>query len=199
MSAAPRVSLADDREPWAQQSGETKRAFGQFQAYLNLGRGGARTLTKAAENLTLSYGHVRNLASQYLWEPRARAYDEYQHRLAEAEWMSERRQALADDAKILRAATGRIASELGRLGPLTPDQFLRLLDITLRHRRVLYGDPTTIISVADGPQSGSDMASVVAETFAKLSPQNRRAQLIDMAERLRRRQEATGGEDEAVR
>ncbi|MET7816247.1 hypothetical protein ABZT26_36100 [Streptomyces sp. NPDC005395] len=199
MSAAPKVQLAEDREPWAQQQGESKRAFAQFRAYLGLGRGNARTLTKAAENLTLSYGHVRNLASQYLWDPRARAYDEYHQRVAEAEWLEERRQALADDARILRAATGKIAAELGRLSSLTPDQFLRLLDITLRHRRVLYGDPTTIISLADGAQSGSDMASVVAETFAKLSPENRRAQLIDLGEKLRRRQEATAEEDEGVR
>ncbi|WP_323451988.1 hypothetical protein [Streptomyces yaizuensis] len=187
--------MADDREPWAQQPGETEKAYGKFLKFLELGLHGGRSLTKAAEMLTLSYGQVRNLASRYLWESRASAYDAQGFREAEAEWRAERRQALADDAKILRAATGKLAAELQRLGPLSPDQFLRLLDITMRHRRVLYGDPTEIISLAGESQPGQDVGSVVAQTFAKLSPENRRAQLIDLAERLRRRQEAASGGD----
>ncbi|MEU6932855.1 hypothetical protein AB0A05_27275 [Streptomyces sp. NPDC046374] len=194
-----RLALADDREPWARQPGESKKQYGHFLAYMRMGRGGARNLTKAAENLTLSYGHVRNLASSNLWDARADAYWALKQREAEALWIEERRQALVDDAKILRAATGKIATELQRLPQLTPEQFMRLLDLTLRHRRVLYGDPTQIISVeAGGGEAGMDMASVLAETFAKMSPENRQAQLIDMGERLKRRREAAAGSgDEA--
>ncbi|MEU0770679.1 hypothetical protein, partial [Streptomyces albogriseolus] len=198
VNAGPkRLTLVDDREPWAQQPGETKKQYAHFLVYMRLGRGGARNLTKAAEELTLSYGHVRNLASQNLWDVRADAYWEQKAAEAEADWLAERKQALADDAKILRAATGKIAAELHQLGRLSEGGFLRLLDITLRQRRVLYGDPTEIISLeTGGKEAGQDVASVVAETFAKLSPENRRAQLIDLGERLRRRQEAAAGGEE---
>src|SRR4051812_21453631 len=129
MSTRPPVTLHPDLDPWERQPTETPHKHGQFATYRDLGR--TRTLTEAAQRLTLAYGHVRNLAAQYRWRERVEAYDRHLDRQYEAMWLEERRKAAETDAKILGAAIGKLAQRLGslRADELSAGDFIRLMDV----------------------------------------------------------------------
>lgn len=79
MSAPPTpLTLDPDRDPWDRQPGESDRWFGWFVQYRELGRG--RNLTKVAKNLTISRGHLKNIAGPHKWTDRAAAWDVEQQR-----------------------------------------------------------------------------------------------------------------------
>lgn len=193
MSSRPPITLAPDLDPWERQPGETPHKHGQFATYRDIGR--TRTLTEAAQRLTLAYGHVRNLAAQYRWRERVEAYDRHLDRQYEAMWLQERRKAAETDAKILGAVIGKLAQRLTTLNAaeLSAADFTRLMDVAFRHRRVLFGDPTETIAVTgDG---SSPLAQQFAE-FAKMPPEQRRARLADLAESVSRRVRAVDGSDD---
>ncbi|MGW1761032.1 hypothetical protein [Streptomyces mirabilis] len=193
MSLKPPIPLAPDIDPWERQPGETPRRHGQFVTYRDLGR--TRTLTQAAQSLTLAYGHVRNLAVEGRWRERVEAYDRHLDRQYEAMWLEERRKAAETDAKILGAAIGKLAQRLGTLNAadLTPGDFIRLMDVAMRHRRVLFGDPTETIALTG--EGSNPLAQQFAE-FAKMPAEQRRARLSDLAESVNRRLRAVDGSDE---
>jgi hypothetical protein len=180
-------------DPWERQPKESARKHGQFVTYRDLGR--ARTLAKAAETLTLAHGHVRNTAAEYRWRERVEAWDRHLDRLYEATWLEERRKAAESDAKILGAAIGKLAQRLGtlRAEDLSPGDFIRLMDVAMRHRRVLFGDPTETIAVTG--QGGNALAVQIAE-FAQLPADQRRVRLADLAAAVNRRLRAVDGVDD---
>lgn len=194
MSARPPITLDPDLDPWERHPNETPHKHGQFVTYRDIGR--TRTLTEAAQRLTLAYGHVRNLAAQYRWRERVEAYDRHLDRQYEAMWLEERRKAAETDAKILGAAIGKLAQRLGtlRADELSAGDFIRLMDVAMRHRRVLFGDPTETIAVTgDG---SNPLAQQFAE-FAQMPPEQRRARLADLAASVNQRIKAVdGGDDE---
>ncbi|MEU1180626.1 hypothetical protein ABZ464_23790 [Streptomyces sp. NPDC005820] len=194
MSTRPPITLAPDLDPWERQPSETPHKHGQFATYRDIGR--TRTLTEAAQRLTLAYGHVRNLAAQYRWRERVEAYDQHLDRQYEAMWLQERRKAAETDAKILGAAIGKLAQRLTTINPaeMSVGDFIRLMDVAMRHRRVLFGDPTETIAVTgDG---SSPLAQQFAE-FAEMPPEQRRARLADLAASVNQRIKAVdGSEDE---
>lgn len=193
MSTNPPITLAPTLDPWERQPRESARKHGQFVTYRDLGR--ARTLAKAAENLTLAYGHVKNVAAEYRWRERVEAYDRHLDRLYEATWLEERRRAAETDAKILGAAIGKLAQRLGtlRADDLSPGDFIRLMDVAMRHRRVLFGDPTETIAVTG--QGGNPLAVQLAE-FAQMPEELRRVRLADLAETVTRRLRAVDGSED---
>ncbi len=146
MSTRPPITLDPHTDPWERQPGETPKKHGQFVTYRDLGR--TRTLTEAAQRLTLAYGHVRNLASEGRGG-RVEAYDRHLDAQYEAMWLQERRKAAETDAKILGAAIGKLAQRLTTINAadMTVGDFIRLMDVAMRHRRVLFGDPTETIAV----------------------------------------------------
>ncbi|MGC5411619.1 hypothetical protein ACPXCX_49355, partial [Streptomyces sp. DT225] len=171
-------------DPWERQPKESARKHGQFVTYRDLGR--ARTLAKAAQSLTLAHGHVRNTAAENRWRERVEAWDRHLDRLYEATWLEERRKAAESDAKILGAAIGKLAQRLGtlRADELSPGDFIRLMDVAMRHRRVLFGDPTETIAVTG--QGGNPLAVQLAE-FAQMPEEQRRVRLADLAASVNRR------------
>jgi hypothetical protein len=189
----PPITLASTLDPWERQPSESARKHGQLMMYRDLGR--ARTLAKAAEKLTLAHGHVRNLAAQYRWRERAEAWDRHLDRLYEATWLEERRKAAEADAKILGAAIGKLAQRLGtlRAEDLSPGDFIRLMDVAMRHRRVLFGDPTETIAVTG---SGGNPLAVQLAEFAQMPEELRRVRLADLAEAVNRRLRAVDGSDD---
>ncbi|MFC8885647.1 hypothetical protein ACFT54_10110 [Streptomyces cinereoruber] len=194
MSINPPITLDPSLDPWERQPGESPRKHGQFTTYRDLGR--ARTLTKAAETLTIAYGHVKNVASEFRWRERAEAYDRHLDRLYEATWLEERRKAAETDAKILGAAIGKLAQRLSTLNPsdLSNGDAIRLMDVAMRHRRVLFGDPTETIAVTG--QGGNPLAVQLAE-FAQMPEEQRRVRLSHLAASVERRLRALdGGDDE---
>lgn len=193
MSLKPPIALAPDIDPWERQPGETARRHGQFITYRDIGR--TRTLTEAAQSLTLAYGHVRNLAVEGRWRERVEAWDRHWDHQYEAMWLEERRKAAETDAKILGAAIGKLAQRLGTLNAadLSPGDFIRLMDVAMRHRRVLFGDPTETIALAgDG---SNPLAQQFAE-FAKMPADQRRARLSDLTESVNRRLKAVDGSND---
>ncbi|MFD4315010.1 hypothetical protein [Streptomyces sp. NPDC058548] len=187
------ITLDPSLDLWERQPKETPRKHGQFTTYRDLGR--ARTLTKAAERLTLAYGHVKNLAAEYRWRERAEGYDRHLDRIYEAEWLEERRKAGENDAKILGAAIGKLAQRLGTLdaNQMSVGDFIRLLDVTMRQRRVLFGDPTETIALTG--QGGSPLSVHLAE-FSQMPPEQRRVRLADLAASVNRRLAAVDGTDD---
>lgn len=193
MTPRPPITLSTDIDPWERQPNETPKKHGQFTAYRDLGR--TRTLTEAAKKLTLAYGHVRNVAGEYRWRDRVDAYDSHMDAQYQAMWLEERRKAAEADAKVLGAAMSKLVQRLQtlRAEELTPGEFTRLLDVALRNRRVLFGDPTeTIALTGDGT---NPLAQQFAE-FAQMPPEMRRARLAELAASVNQRIKAVDGDDD---
>lgn len=193
MTTNPPITLSPSLDPWERQQGESARKHGQFATYRDLGR--ARTLARTAENLTLAYGHVKNVAAEFRWRERVEAYDRHLDQLYEATWLEERRKAAESDAKILGAAIGKLAQRLGtlRAEDLSPGDFIRLMDVAMRHRRVLFGDPTETIAVTG--QGGNPLAVQLAE-FAQMPAEQRRVRIEELATAVQRRTRALYGADD---
>ncbi|MFF0092702.1 hypothetical protein ACFYSF_22450 [Streptomyces canus] len=193
MSNLTPIPLDPDLDPWERQPNETPKKHGQFVTYRDIGR--TRTLAEAAQRLTLAYGHVRNLAVAGRWRERVEAWDRHLDAQYQAMWLEERRKAAETDAKVLGAAMGKLVQRLQtlRADELTPGEFTRLLEVTLRNRRVLFGDPTeTIALTGDG---SNPLAQQFAE-FAQMSPEARHQRLASLAASVNRRLKAVDGTDD---
>ncbi|MFF3665442.1 hypothetical protein [Microtetraspora malaysiensis] len=193
MSKLKLIQLDPNIDPWERQPGETATRHGQFCAYRDQGR--TRTLRKAAQTLTRADAWVRQVAAAFRWRERAEAWDRHRDRLHEAMWLEERRKAAEADAKILGAAIGKIAQRLPsiRADELSPGDMIRLMDVTMRHRRLLFGDPSATVAVT-GP--GGDPLTVQLAEFADMAPEERRVRLADLAAAVARRVTAVDGSDD---
>ena len=193
MTAPTPITLDPALPPWDQQPGETARRHGQFATYRDLGR--ARTLPRAAELLQRHPVTVRKTSAEFRWLERAEAYDRHLDRLYQVTWLEERRKAAEADAKILGAAIGKVAQRLPSLKAqeMSADDVIRLLDVAMRHRRVLFGDPTDTVVVTD--QVTSPLAGELVE-FAGLPAEQRHARLADLAAAVTRRVQAAEGRDD---
>ncbi|MGA5497723.1 hypothetical protein ACPCSP_25500 [Streptomyces cinereoruber] len=189
----PPITLSPTLDPWEPQDGESARRHGQFITYRDIGR--TRTLQKAAEALQIHPVNVRKAAAQFRWRERAEAWDRHLDRLYEAAWVEERRKAAESDARILGAVVGKLAQRLGTLNAaeMTIGDFTRMLDVAMRHRRVLFGDPEATIAVT-GP-GGNPLAVQLAE-FAQMPAEQRRARIEDLAAAVQRRTQALHGGDD---
>ncbi|MBA0053444.1 hypothetical protein E0L36_21970 [Streptomyces sp. AJS327] len=193
MSAPTPITLDSTIPAWEQQPGETAKRYGQFVTYRDLGR--ARTLPKAAELLQRHPVTVRKTSAEFRWLERAEAYDRHLDRMYEAMWLEERRKAAEADAKILGAAIGKVAQRLPSLNAqeMSASDVIRLMDVAMRHRRVLFGDPTDTVVVTDQPMS--PLAGRLAE-FADLPVDQRHKRLAEMAAAVTRRVQAVEGDDD---
>ncbi|MFI6290060.1 hypothetical protein ACIBEJ_00655 [Nonomuraea sp. NPDC050790] len=193
MSTLKTLQMDPTIDPWERQPGETSARYAQFCAYRDLGR--TRTLRKAATTLTRADAWVRQVAAANWWRDRAEAYDRHLDKLYEQAWVEERRKAAEADAKILGAAVGKLAQRLPslRADQLSPGDTIRLMDVVMRHRRVLFGDPQATIAVT-GP--GGDPLSVRLADFEELAPQERRRRLSELAAAVARRVSAADGDDD---
>ena len=190
----PKITLDARLDPWDRQPDETTHRFKQFRLYLDPGR--ARTLRKVAETLACHPRYIRAVSSAYRWVERAEAYDRYRDQLDEGVWIEERRKAAERDSKILDAAMGKVAERLRELAgaALEVPEMIRLLDVTMRHRRALYGDPTDVIAVT-GP-GGQQLGSGDAAGLAGMSSDQRRAAIMALVEDVTRRTQATTAVDD---
>jgi len=191
----PLLALDPELDPWDRQPGETTYRYGQFRLYLDAGR--ARTLRNVAETLTRHPAYVRAVAAAYRWSERAEAHDRHRDQLYEATWLEERRRAAENDGRLLSAAASRLAARLQTLRPedLAPADLVRLLDVVMRHRRVLYGDPALTVAVT-GP--GGDPLAVQVAELAGMTADQRRSAIATLAADVARRSRAAhaGGDDD---
>ncbi|MFC1418716.1 hypothetical protein [Streptacidiphilus cavernicola] len=194
MAAIKPLVMDPDRPAWEQQPGERDEAWDQFRTYRDLGRA-RRSLPEAAKALGLSYGHTKTLASARRWVQRATAYYRWLDEIAEAEWVEARKKAMADDAKLLRIVIGAAAQRLATVDPakLTVTEATRLMDLGLRHRRALFGNPTDVIAIT-GPQG--DALTVQLQDFEQLPEEQRAVKLKELAASAARRAHALAEADE---
>jgi hypothetical protein len=180
-------------DPWERQPTETARRFAQFATYRDAGR--ARTLRKTTETLALNDRHVRAVAATNRWVERAEAYDRHLDRLREAAWVEQRRQAAEDDARLLGTFAGKLAERLATLtaDDLNPAHLVRALDVVMRHRRALFGDPGLTVALT-GP--GGDPLSVQMAEFAGMSAEERVAAIGRLAATVQRQVQALAGVDD---
>lgn len=185
--STPIVALDPARAPWDRQPGETPRRFGQFAAYRDQGR--ARTLRKTAETLTLSADHVRHVAAAGQWSDRAEAWDRHRDHLHDAVWFEARRDAAVRDAALLDDAARIVMDRVALLDPeeLSPHDLIRALDVVLKHRRALYGDPVATVAVT-GP--GWDPLAVQLADYAAMTSEQRRQAIGQLVQTVQRRGEA---------
>ncbi|MFD6094762.1 hypothetical protein ACFVWN_01005 [Nocardiopsis flavescens] len=128
-----------DRDPWEQQPGETDTQYGWFRAHLEAGLG--RTVGATADTVNKNPSYLREIAGLRLWRQRVTAYDTHRAQVREQVWLEKCGEAAEADAKILTAAAGKIAQRLMSLNTasLSDGDFVRLLDVVMRHRRQLMG------------------------------------------------------------
>lgn len=193
MSAPTPITLDSALPPWDQQPSETAKKHGQFVTYRDLGR--ARTLPRAAELLQRHPVTIRKISAEFRWLERAEAYDRHLDKLYEVMWLEERRKAAEADAKILGAAIGKVAQRLPSLNAqeMSAGDVIRLMDVAMRHRRALFGDPTETIVVTS--ESRSPLAGKLEE-FAGLPADQRNARLAELAATVTRRVRAIEGGDD---
>jgi len=184
------LTLAPDLDPWERQPGETVKRHDQFAVYRDAGRG--RTLRKTAETLTLNADYVRHVAAAHHWALRAEAWDLHRDRLHQAMWLDARREAAQHDSRLLDRAAQTVAARLADLDPadLTPGDLIRALDVVLRHRRALYGDPAMTVTVTSS--AGGQVAAELA-AFEAMTPEARSAHVVSVAEAVLRRAAARAG------
>ncbi|WP_228980152.1 hypothetical protein [Streptomyces sp. DH12] len=190
-----RITLDPTLDPWERQPRETPKRHARFLAFRDLGL--TRTLAKAADELALSYSHVRAMAAEYRWHDRASAWDAHQQRQYAAEMEEERRRAAREDVRVLRIMTGMIGQALPNVqqqaADMTLAEFTRFVDITLKWRRTLFGDPTETIAVT-GP--GGDPLTVAVEEYAAMPLEQKRVRLAELAATVARRARALGDADD---
>lgn len=193
MKLTPLAALSADVDPWERQPGETTRRHAQFLTYRDLGR--ARTLQQASEGLALAAGHVRAVGAAFRWRERAEAWDRHRDQLDQAAWLEARREAARNDARILNAMISKVAAALVNLDPatLTPAVLVRMVDVAMRHRRALFGDPMATIAVTS--PAGDALAAQLAE-FTALPTEQRTARLAALAAEVLRRTRAIEDTDE---
>lgn len=189
----PVIALAADRDPWERQPDETTYRYGQFRAYDDDGR--TRTMRKTADTLARHPSYVRAVAAAYRWVERAEAHDKHRDELDEKAWVDERRKAARRDGILLNSAVGKVAARLNSLlaEELSPADLVRLLDVTMRHRRALFGDPALTVAVT-GP--GGDPLTVQMAELAAMTADQRRAAIVDLTAAVRRRTDAIAGGDD---
>jgi len=191
MTRAPeKLALDPALDAWERQPKESLKRYNQFCDYRDMGR--TRTLLKVAEKLALNARHVRQTAADFRWTDRVEAFDRHRDHLHEQQWLEERRKAAEDDAKILSAAIGKVVGRLANLKgeDLAVGDMIRLMDVVMRHRRLLYGDPTATVAVT-GP--GGDPVTVQLAEFAGMPTDQRRAAIADMLAAVARRTQAASG------
>lgn len=170
----------EDPELWERQPGETSLKYQQFLAYRDQGR--ARTLQKAAEVLTKSAGHIRNIAADYDWSRRCHAWDAEQDRLWELEQAVARREMARRHAQL---ASGVLAKVVGRLqelqvSELTPNDVIRWFEVATKVERQARGEPTETIA-----HTGKDGGPV--DVFGQMTPAERSSRAKELADELQRR------------
>lgn len=165
-----RIELDPDRAPWDRQPGESQRRYDAFRVYLELGRG--RTLAKAAHQLGKNADYVRHLAATGQWQTRIRAWNEHLDAVYQARFIERAQQAAEEDASLLRTAmehvSDAVAAHRESGEPLSPDQAIRWMDIVLKYRRQLYGDPTTATERSQQATDQQPPMQVEVKHFAEL-------------------------------
>jgi hypothetical protein len=187
------LAMDPNIEPWARQPGETLKRYAQFCEYRDLGR--QRTLRAVSDKLTLHDAYVRTVAAANHWRDRCEKFDLHRDELHQIQWLEQRRQAAEADRRMLDGFALKIVRRLETFSAdeLDPPDFIRALDVVMRHRRGLFGDPALTVAVTG--QGGEPLTVQLAE-LAGMTPEKRRDAVLAMTDDVRRRIQAASGVDD---
>lgn len=178
MTELARIELAEGREAWERQAGESERMFARFEIYLRQGR--SRSTRRTAEEVGKSASYVQNLGNKFLWFQRARAWDQEQDRIFLEEMAEERKRMVRDHLKLSRAMMAKVAVRLKTLDPeeLSPRDLATWSRELTSIQRAAVGVPDKTVAI-EGTVAGPPVA--LAAVPAGASDTDRRQHL----ERLR--------------
>lgn len=185
MADLTKIDLDPNLDPWDQQPGETAKRFKAFEEYRELGRG--RTLYGTAKQLGKTKRYLRDLSIAGRWQERVDAWDARTKQIYDGEHDESTRKVARQDGAVLSGSIALIGASLQQIResgePLTVEQTIRLMDVTLKHRRQLYGDPTTISgSGSSGPGSASEPIQVSVSHFAEMPREGKLNAIRDLME-----------------
>lgn len=176
MAKLKRVEIAAGRDPLRQQPGESRHRFEVFEQFLQMEK--PRKLSVLAQQLGMNPDHVRQMAVQGQWDERIRLDREAARAAYRAEFEEQAREAARQDRAVLQGMLSRAGRELMSLeGPLAPDQIFRLLDLALKHRRSLFGDPLKA-GVGEREEAPATQVNVEIKNFTDL-PKEGQLQAIE--------------------
>jgi ParB-like chromosome segregation protein Spo0J len=161
-SDAP-IDLADTRDAWERQPGESEVQYRRFTQYQNLGR--ARTVKAVAADLGKSASYLHNIAHRYRWRERAQLWDADQDRLFLERLTDERQRMVDDHLKLSRGMLSKVARRLKTLDPdeLTPADLNRWAATLTQIQARVLGEPTQTVAVQGG-MPGSPPIEIAAVT-----------------------------------
>lgn len=147
------LAIADDREPWEKQPGESRPAFANFVLYRDLGP--RRSLSKAAADSPRTASNFADQSRRNGWVARAEAYDDYMDRRYREERENELLAAERQEAQLGRTMTALAARriigdpqhgvEQINPGTLTATEAAHLAEAGIRIRRLAMGQPTDVL------------------------------------------------------
>lgn len=196
MTALKAISLSTDREPWERQNAESPRMFARFTCYRDLGD--TRTLNAALEiinattNKAISKGTLHQISCQYRWTERAEAFDNAASAAERQRLLMLRRDMIERHRKLSAGLTGKAVEALRQIKAeqLEPIDITRFLSVAADLERKALGEPTERVAIS-GP---TGLGPVQIEDMGRLSPEQRRVRLGQIAAELARR----AGRDAAV-
>lgn len=201
MTALKAITLSTDREPWERQNPESPRMFARFSVYRDLGD--TRTLNAALEiiNATTSKpigkGTLHQISCQYRWTERAEAFDNAASAAERQRLLMLRRDMIERHRKLSAGLTGKAVEALRQTKAehLEPSDIIRFLTTAADLERKALGEPTERVAIS-GP---SGIGPVQIEDMGRLSPEQRRVRLGQIAAELARRAgRDVGVEDDAM-
>lgn len=183
-------ALADDREPWERQPGETPTQYSRFHAYLEAGP--QRKVTTTADELGAARATLHQLSSLMRWRERAELYDAEQQRIRRARQAADAERFREAEARIAAGMLGEVGKALRRLqsDAIPPEQVPRWAEVASKLGRLAYGEPSDLVALtspADAPVRIERVRSEVLE----LNPDQRRRLAAELAEEVRRRMAAS--------
>ncbi|MEV4122871.1 hypothetical protein [Micromonospora sp. NPDC049645] len=205
MTHRPPIALSSGRDPWEQQPAESDLMYSRFRTYLELGR--ARTLTQVAEILTTlgdpatrstaARVYIRSLSARYRWVERCGAFDREQSRIEAERLVEQRRDLIQRYRSISGSLVTKAKAGLEKLkdDDLSALDVVRFFKIAFQIESTALGMPVDTVAVT-GPGGGP----MLVDDLGRLTPEERRQRLAQLAAEVGRRAAAppdSDDEDEA--
>jgi hypothetical protein len=195
------IPLAPDRDPWERQPGESPRQYARFTIFRDMGE--SRNLNAALEiiNATgnnITKGSLHQLSFQYRWTERCESWDAQQQAAERQRLIQLRRDMIERHRKVANSLTSKAVMSMLKIDekhPLAPVDIVRFLTLSADLERKALGEPTERIAIS-GPTGGP----VQVEDLSRLSPEQRKIRLGQIATELARRagREIASDDEEAV-
>lgn len=137
-----------ERDPWDRRSGEGTTAYEAFRAFRDLG-----TTRSLGGVVGYSMGSMRRWSTNNRWRERAQAWDDETHRIEDARRLDAIRSMDDTHQRAARALITSALAAINDIGPLTPHQAARFLDLGTRlERSTLLGEHLAAAPVAAVPE-----------------------------------------------